>query len=77
MRYWQYLKIKETLKSLFTYSILTHKTRLRQQIKKGRVFIWHKNIKKRKDGRYSRQLIVGKNPDGSKIRKTVYGYTIE
>lgn len=33
--------------------------------------------KKRKDGRYSRQLIVGKNPDGSKIRKTVYGYTIE
>lgn len=33
--------------------------------------------KKRKDGRYSRQIVIGRNPDGSKIRKTVYGYTIE
>lgn len=33
--------------------------------------------KKRADGRYSKQLVVGKNPDGSKIRKTVYGYTLK
>lgn len=33
--------------------------------------------RKRKDRRYSRQIVIGRNPDESKIRKTVYGYTIE
>ena len=41
------------------------------------MFLWHQNIKKEKMGDTQKQIVVGKNHDGSKIRKTVYGYTIE
>ncbi len=34
-------------------------------------------MKKRADGRYLKQIVVGYRPDGSQIRKSVYGYTIK
>lgn len=34
-------------------------------------------MKKRADGRYLKQIVVGYRPDGSQIRKSVYGFTIK
>ena len=34
-------------------------------------------LKKRADGNYQRQIIVGRNPDGSYIRKSIYAPTIK
>lgn len=34
-------------------------------------------MKKRADGRYLKQIVVGYRPDGSQIRKSVYGSTIK
>lgn len=45
---------------------------------KGRAFIMAKTkVKKRKDGRYAKQIVVGRREDGTPIKKTAYGYTLK
>ena len=34
-------------------------------------------MKRREDGRYCKQILVGYKPDGTKKMKTVYGKTIK